>query len=250
MDERKSNSPSLKPFGLRFYTANDGRDFARECVEDSNRWLAAHNVSRANDYFHGKTDLHIHIATRPHSCKLHLVSRLVHFEGDFDRSFGVQSVGVHNEVRNAKADGEYALVFDWTGQMVKSPQNVVAAIVGLEAFDEVNQSWVDFLAIPIDRVLKIFNALPEWEMRFRDICRAKQQGAVAYGLIKCMAKVGNYSVAEQPSQIGDRATEFDLDDLFPGLFIHCREIGAFASLNEALANRVQLGDVFYSAIDE
>ena len=211
-----NESQAGKSHSLSFNTRDDAFNFARKLAEDSNRWLSAHNISRANDYFKAKAEVQLHISSRTDSRKFKLVSSVVPgINVDLTGSLDKISIGAfQNGSSIIEGDAENPLMFIRARKFTERPKEIVPSIVRIELQDEIEQIGPYFLTVPLRYGIEIGRIFAEWEIGIGDVRGAQGDCAIAYCLVKGVSQIIDNGGSQNSDLAGDAFVKPDLDDSF------------------------------------
>lgn len=117
----------------RFDTEDDVLNFARQSVEDSHDWLAAHNLTFRECYKNGETCIELHFRPPNPSCKFPYVIRAYAKWRRYPPK-ALNHIKIGGEVGHFNVCAKQDLMLVWAGDVRKCPQKVIPflAMVGIE----------------------------------------------------------------------------------------------------------------------
>ena len=241
----------FEPPRLPFNSRNDSFNFARKSIEDSERWLAANNIRRADHHLESKIKLHLYVTSIPDSRIFKLASMVVPFvDVQSSGTTNQRSFGMENRPHIFHCQGENTLMFGSTGQSIERPQNIVTSTVRLELLDERSQIAPDALAFVPHCIREFAIFFCEWEISAVDASRPKHEGAVACCLVKRVAQIGDDIGSGFSHRARNLISETELYYLFSSLRIVLFDNCVSGFFDEGAAHRFKLNDICFSALDE
>lgn len=235
---------------LRFETQHDAFNFARQSVEEGQRFMARNGFSCSNYYLEGNCEIHLHVTSLSDSSKLKLVSHIVPFvDTNGKRASTVEPFALKNGSCILHGYVKDALVFIGGGHSAECPKQVISAKIWLEPSQKIDEIGVNISTSPFDLILKILWFLPKWKMNARYVASAQKSRPVTECLVKRVTKVGNDSRGQGANFSRHPLPQTKIDDLFAGLRIVLSDNLVSAALDKSVASLFKIDEAFFSALD-
>lgn len=236
---------------LRFDTENDALNYAKELVQRGNQWAVAQGmVPPGQDYLEAKNEIILDVkftsGRQPRNFKLitkviPLVNEKIQpppSEGDcFAERGGIFQRSAHNSLMSVSSKTR------------ECPQNRIASIVRLERETEGYEGRVYVRALPFDLPFEVIWIFSEGEIDALGVGSPQEDCGIAKRLIERGSKFFDYVGGKGADSRGKSVLELDFNNLLSGLRIEVSDKFVVARLANRLAQRFQIGEPFFSALD-
>lgn len=165
----KAESPTL-PFASR----QDALDYAHQCVQDANHWLAVNNWNIAENYRKAQIQLVFQLCIGSSPCKYDL-SFLAIPDQIMNHVSGFEAL-THKGPTDFEVDGRDDRVLIPVTYFIESPEGIIPSFVWLEGRKERRDILRQILAPSIDAVLKAYSIISEGE-----VCMSKGLAKLSHG---------------------------------------------------------------------
>lgn len=156
-------SGQAEPARARFDSHDDALDYARNIVEDSNRWLATHALDIAERYKRGVLEVCVVCRSGSDAEKFHLVFCVIPDRGLDGRAVTKELRLIEPKPARRDANGAEDRVFVGITELVQCPKEVIPSFVWLERAHEVNDIIGQVFAASVDNVLQLRCVISEGE---------------------------------------------------------------------------------------
>lgn len=222
---------------LCFDSQDDVINYAKKVVEDSNGWLAVHDVNIAHRYKSGDCEIYVRCTSELMAKDFHFIFHPVPVRRtQCEPSLNIQAVEV--DCASAYGDGADNRMFVGVSEFVETPQGVIPSLVWLEPANEVNDFLGMILQPPFYCVLKASHI------------RGNREESVllrhdsVHGLVKGVPQVGD-SVSSDALQ-GDwhGLSELDLMNFLSSVQVSLYDAGVWVTCHESSNLPFKVTDVF------
>jgi hypothetical protein len=182
---KESNPPSLS-----FKSHDDAVNYANQLVEDSNRWLAVHNINLCQRYENLNLEVDAVCRSVYEMGDYHLVFRAVpsgrETKGKGALEAGVASIATASSYSNWNDN----FVFVGVTKLVQGPEKVIPSFVWLKRNHQVKDFFGQILGLGFYSTLHLGESIPEREMRVLPVGIGSDSDSVT-SLIKSGSHVVN-----------------------------------------------------------
>ena len=118
---------------LCFEGHDDALDYARELVQDSNRWLSVYNLNLAHRYKHLGLEVILDVRSMVDTSQYHLVFRAVPNGRKPEADAVLEPCAIDHAVADIQGNRSDDFMFLGITQLVQSPQEIIPSLVWLNS---------------------------------------------------------------------------------------------------------------------
>ncbi len=234
--------------GLCFDSGDDALDHACKCVEDGNRWLAAHNLDIAHRYEEGDLDIVLNVHTRLDAHELHLVFRAIPpRHADAPGTADLKTINVR--VAHRHGDGLKDLMFIGVTQLVQGPEQIIPSLVWLERPQQRQDFVRNVLAPALDHVFEVRSGISKREGGLDSLTPDGGHGRGVAGTVQRSAQV-DHGIGSDVGQCDWHGLhELDLVNLLSSVRVRLNDSGVWVCTEKGSNLPVKIASVMLGAID-
>lgn len=235
---------------LCFKTKNDALAFANNSAKRGRRAALEWGMSFTQDYLDGVIDIHVDISTGSDTRIFKLIGGVTPFvDPEFERA-DHQKVFVADKQRcftpKGKADDSGML---FVGQFASKSDHIIPAIVRLASPQEVENAWMDVLAVFGDCDFKISSIHPDREIDALRVFPPQGNSGVTHGLVEGVSGIADdaHCLGSQDRRRPERIPK--KDDFFRGFSIVLANDFILALGDKVFASQFKINKIFPSSRD-
>lgn len=251
MTRDESNFANSQPSRrLRFDTAEDAFDFARQGVEDSRRWLVARGWSIAQQYAEGHLGLHLltlQVSGGSHTGILKFLLFAVPYPIP-----ELETSVPHNIPENVSRADQVGLQLQNTSVLVfagdtQHAEQIIPTRVWLESFEQGMQSAGNGLAVYAEYPINICSVFREGKVVA--VTSTELEGSAINGLVESMPQIIE-RIRSVHTEVAGHCGESPLRDMLSRLRVTLLDANCLAFADEGLESQIEILHIAPCAINE
>jgi hypothetical protein len=249
---------NLKPeaSALRFSSHQDALDYARHCVENANRRLAAQNLNALDRYIKGEVAAYVSFRSRGSERENHLAFRSIPSKGIVRKEIaisnsanpGEDNICIEGRFDVFDNDGDESKVFVGVSNLVNCPKGIIPSTITLEPFKERADCRWQILASSGHVVPEMIVVASEGKLNGFQRGASRSNSGCISGLVENSAEVVGCIEQNAGEHLRQLSRESDFVNFLSRLRIFINDMGPWVTVDKVADHGIEIIDVILCSL--